>query len=232
MTQDSGEDTKQRLLAAAGEVFSKQGFKAATVRTICRMARANVAAVHYHFGGKDGLYSALLSEAFVTGLRRNPPDMGLPADAPAEERLHAFIHSFLLRMLGDGKGAWCGKLMAREMFEPTQALSQVVERHILPLSAYLRSIIAEILGNGISPEDKLVRQCSMSIVGQCQYIFRSRAIIDVLAPDLRFDEAGISGLADHITHFSLCALKNFSHCAQIAGTAASGHEQSASPQES
>jgi len=105
MTQDSGEDTKRRLMEAAGAVFSEQGFKAATVRTICRQAKANVAAVHYHFGGKEGLYTALLSEAFEAGLRRNPPDMGLPATAPAEERLFAFIHSFLLRMLGDGKGS-------------------------------------------------------------------------------------------------------------------------------
>ncbi len=216
MTQDSGEDTKRRLLEAAGEVFSRQGFKAATVRTICRMAHANVAAVHYHFGGKDGLYSALLSEAFENGIRRHPPDMGLPADAPAEERLFAFIHSFLLRMLGDGKSAWCGKLMAREMFEPTQALSQVVERHILPLSAYLRAIVAEILGNGARPNDPLTRQCGMSIVGQCQYIFRSRAFIDVLAPEMRFDEAGIRTLAEHITRFSLCALKNFADCAEMA----------------
>ncbi|OGR34179.1 MAG: hypothetical protein A2051_01270 [Desulfovibrionales bacterium GWA2_65_9] len=216
MTQDSGEDTKRRLLEAAGEVFSKQGFKAATVRTICRMAHANVAAVHYHFGGKDGLYSALLSEAFENGLMRHPPDMGLPASAPAEQRLFAFIHSFLLRMLGDGKSAWCGKLMAREMFEPTQALSQVVERHILPLSAYLRAIVAEIIGNGAKPDDTLTRQCGMSIVGQCQYIFRSRAIIDVLAPEMRFDETGIRTLAKHITRFSLCALKNFAGCAEMA----------------
>ena len=209
MTQDSGDDTKRRLLDAAGEVFSRQGFKAATVRTICRMAHANVAAVHYHFGGKEGLYEALLSEAFENGLRRHPPDMGLPASAPAEERLFAFIHSFLLRMLGDGKSAWCGKLMAREMFEPTQALDQMVDRHILPLSAYLRAIASEIIGNGAGPEDALVRRCGMSIVGQCQYIFRSRTIIDRLAPEMRFDAAGIHALAEHITRFSLFALKKF-----------------------
>jgi TetR/AcrR family transcriptional regulator, regulator of cefoperazone and chloramphenicol sensitivity len=214
MVRDPGEDTKRRLLDAAGEVFSKHGFKASTVRTICRMARANVAAVHYHFGGKEGLYTALLFEAFETGLRRHPPDMGLPASAPAEKRLFAFIHSFLLRMLGDGKSAWCGKLMAREMHEPTQALNQMMERHILPLSAVLRAIIAEILGNGTSQESPLVRQCGMSIVGQCQYIFRSRAIIDRLAPEMRFDEAGIRILAEHITHFSLCALKNLSTCSE------------------
>ncbi|PKN09815.1 MAG: DUF1956 domain-containing protein [Deltaproteobacteria bacterium HGW-Deltaproteobacteria-8] len=221
MTQDAGEDTKRRLLDAAGEVFSRQGFKSATVRTICRMARANVAAVHYHFGGKDGLYEALLTEAFETGLRRHPPDMGLPANAPAEERLFAFIHSFLLRMLGDGKSAWCGKLMAREMHEPTQAMEQMVERHILPLSAYLRNIVAEVVGHGTKGDSALARQCAMSIVGQCQYIFRSRTIIDRLAPDMRFDEPGIRALAEHITRFSLCALKSFSDYAEKYDAAAS-----------
>jgi AcrR family transcriptional regulator len=209
MAQDLGEDTKQRLLDAAGEVFSRQGFKAATVRTICRMARANVAAVHYHFGGKEGLYAALLTEAFETGLRRYPPQLGLPADAPAEDRLFAFIHSFLLRMLGDGKSAWCGKLMDREMRDPTQALDLVVERHILPLSEMLRALVAELLGNGAGPDDPRTRLCAMSIAGQCQHMFRSKAILDRLAPDLRFDEAGIRDLAKHITHFSLCALKGF-----------------------
>ena len=106
MASESGEDTKRRLLDAAGAVFADSGFKAATVRDICRLAKANVAAVHYHFGDKMGLYTTLLSEAFTEGLRRYPPDMGLPQGAPAEERLFAFIHSFLLRMLGEGRFAW------------------------------------------------------------------------------------------------------------------------------
>ncbi|MDQ7833902.1 MAG: CerR family C-terminal domain-containing protein [Humidesulfovibrio sp.] len=216
MALDSGEDTKRRLLDAAGEVFSRQGYKAATVRTICRMAGANVAAVHYHFGGKEGLYSALLSEAFETGLRRYPPDMGLPADAPAEARLYAFIHSFLLRMLGEGKSAWCGKLMDREMRDPTPALDSLVQRHILPLSEQLRGIVAQLLGNGAEPDAPQTRLCAMSIAGQCQYVFRSKAIIDRLAPEMRFDEAGIRALAGHITRFSLCALKNFADSAEMA----------------
>jgi hypothetical protein len=104
--------------------------------------------------------------------------------------------------------------MAREMHEPTQALDQMLERHILPLSASLRAIVAEILGNGATQNDPLTRRCAMSIVGQCQYIFRSRAIIDRLAPELSFDAAGIRALAEHITCFSLCALKNLPHCTE------------------
>ena len=215
MHQEEPGDTKRRLLDAAGEIFSDKGFKAATVREICRLAKANVAAVHYHFGDKEGLYKALLIEAFEAGLRRYPPHMNLGPEAGCEERLYAFIHSFLLRMLGSERFAWCGKLMARELHEPTQAMDHIVERYILPLAERLRSIVAEILGNGAKPDDKRTRYCAMSIVGQCQYIFRSRAIIDKLFPGLRFDEAGIAELARHVTVFSHNALKNMPEMDEI-----------------
>ena len=201
-------DTKRRLLDAAGEIFSAKGFKASTVREICRTARANVAAVHYHFGDKEGLYKALLVEAFEAGLRRYPPNMGLKPEASAEERLYAFVHSFLLRMLGDERFAWCGKLMARELHEPTPTLDHIVERYIMPLSDQLRHIVAELLGGDANPNDQRCLLCAMSVVGQCQYVFRTRAIVDKLAPAMRFDEDGVSGLASHVTSFSIAALKH------------------------
>ncbi len=201
-----GEDTKRRLLDAAGEIFAQAGFKAATVRDICRLAKANVAAVHYHFGDKMGLYTALLTEAFEEGLRRYPPDMGLPEGASPEQRLHAFVLSFLLRTLDQGRYAWCGKLMARAMHEPTEALDQVVATHIRPLSRRIRGIVAELLN--LPAEHPGVRLSTMSVVGQCQYIFRSRVVLGKVAPELLLDDQGVRDLAKHITDFSLAALKH------------------------
>ena len=54
--------TRQRLLEAAAEVFAAEGFHTATVRQICARAKANVAAIHYHFGSKEELYLELLRE--------------------------------------------------------------------------------------------------------------------------------------------------------------------------
>lgn len=201
-------DTKSRLIDAAGRIISEKGFKAATVRDICRMAEANVAAVHYHFGDKEGLYKALLEEAFELGLKRYPPDLGLAPNAPAEERLFAFVHSFLLRMLGGGRYAWCGKLMAMELHEPTQALDHLVARYITPLSRLLRHLAADLLNDGTRPEDDRAFFCAMSVAGQCQHIFRNRAVIDKLCPDFKTDEAGIAALARHITEFSISALRH------------------------
>ena len=59
---DTGHDlaTKERLLREATRLFAERGFKKVTVRDICAAARANVAAVNYHFGGKPGLYEVTI----------------------------------------------------------------------------------------------------------------------------------------------------------------------------
>src|SRR5258708_38675381 len=59
-------ETRSRLLNAAARLFAERGFAKVTVRDICKKARANVAAVNYHFGGKDGLYRAVMRMALET----------------------------------------------------------------------------------------------------------------------------------------------------------------------
>ena len=61
------QETRNRLLNAAGEVFAEKGFKSATVRAICDRAGANIAAVNYHFGDKEHLYSEVLRFAHAYG---------------------------------------------------------------------------------------------------------------------------------------------------------------------
>ena len=48
--------TKQRLLEAAEELFATSGFDGVSVDAITRRAKANRAAVSFHFGGKERLY--------------------------------------------------------------------------------------------------------------------------------------------------------------------------------
>lgn len=52
--------TALALLDAAETLFLADGFEAVSVRAICSAADANPAAVHYHFGSKDALTTALL----------------------------------------------------------------------------------------------------------------------------------------------------------------------------
>ncbi len=51
--------TKDRLLSVAEELFAEHGFERTSMRTLTTAAGANLAAVNYHFGSKEGLYRAV-----------------------------------------------------------------------------------------------------------------------------------------------------------------------------
>ena len=53
--------TKVRILDTAEELFMEHGFEATTLRQITAAAGVNLAAVHYHFGGKEELFEAVLT---------------------------------------------------------------------------------------------------------------------------------------------------------------------------
>lgn len=200
----ASEETSRQLLEAASEVFARRGYRATTVREICRLAGANVAAVNYHYGGKEGLYAGVMHYAHQCAYEKYPPDLGLRIGATAEQRLEAFVRSFLLRIFGDGREAWHGKLMAHEMIEPTSALDTLVEERIRPMSKQLGEIVGKLLQRPAG--DKSVRMACLSIVGQCLFYHHCKPVISRLFPDEVFGASDVDRLASHITRFSLAAL--------------------------
>ena len=198
-------ETQQRLLEAAGEVFAEQGFRNARVREICHRAGANVAAVNYHFRDKQRLYAAVMEYAQTLALEKYPLIQGESTEVPAAERLRAFIHYVLSSFFDKGAPAWPGKLMAWEMIEPTSTLDIVVESIILPMAKKLGAIVRELLGTPVS--DDLVHRCQMSIIAQCLHYRNARPVIQRLFPEQQYSPENIALMADHITRFSLSALR-------------------------
>lgn len=199
--------TRQQILEAAGEVFAEAGFRNATVREICNRAKVNIAAVNYHFGDKEKLYAEVLRYSQQKCMEKYPPFLDVGPAAPPEERLQAFILSFLLRIYDKGPIAWHGKLMSREMVDPTAALDSIIAEKIRPMAEQLRGIVAEILQR--PPTAEAVRLCSFSIVSQCVFYHHCRPVLTRLYPDQPpLDTVSAAHLADHITRFSLAALKH------------------------
>lgn len=197
-------NTRTRLLQAGGEIFAQYGFRGATVRRIARRAHANVAAVNYYFAGKEGLYLAVLEHTFAVAKSKYPPDLGLGAEAGAPERLHAFVSSFLLQLLDEGRPAWHGRLMVREIADPSPVLHRVVDEMIRPLYQQLLEIVSRLTGPGAG--DEAVRLAAMSIMGQCLFYRNSRPVVSRLHQGA-YDAGRIREIADHITAFSLRGLK-------------------------
>ena len=54
--------TKEKILAAAQEVFSEKGFKGASTREIAARASVNISSLHYHWDSKEVLFTAILTQ--------------------------------------------------------------------------------------------------------------------------------------------------------------------------
>lgn len=210
---NGSEDTRARLIEAAGEVFAQHGYRAATVREICRRAGTNVGAVNYHFRDKKGLYSAVLDYSHRQAIRKYPPDAGLGENATPEEKLRAFIRSFLQRILAEGFPTWHGKLIALEIAEPSGAIGEMVENTVRPLFERMTGILRELFQayRGESEGGDALFLCAMSVVGQCLHHYLARSVIAMLRPGA-FGPGDIELLADHITRFSLAGIR------AVAGT--------------
>jgi AcrR family transcriptional regulator len=202
--RDRSSETRLRLLEAAGEAFAQLGFRDATVRDICKRASANVAAVNYHFGDKERLYAATLEHWITASYQRFPPDGGLGPGEPAVARLRALIRSLLLRILIDGRASIHGKLLARELFDPTPAFDLQFKTALAPMLQRMETTVAEIGGHKLT--DRQLHCATLSIVGQCTFYHHSRPLIARQYPDQTYEAGEIERLADHVTAFSVAGI--------------------------
>lgn len=175
------------------------------MREICQRAGANVAAINYHFGDKESLYRAVLENALEEMIAEYPPDYGLPKDPTAEDRLYAFVHSFLLRVLTGSKRTWLMRMMTREMVEPTSALDRLVETVQKPLFRILHGIVSELCGVEAPPE--VVLACAQAVVAQCLFYKQAEHVITRMGHRVPKSPVEIEGLARQITAFSLGGIR-------------------------
>jgi TetR/AcrR family transcriptional regulator, regulator of cefoperazone and chloramphenicol sensitivity len=197
-------ETRARLLDAAARLFAERGYARVTVRDICKKARANVAAVNYHFGGKDGLYRAVMRHAMETMQATTEAAREAGRDLPAADRIRAYVVVFADRLLGVHHETWIHQLMLREMSDPTPALAMVADEVLKPRMVYLSHAIAELLH--CAPDDPKVLRCALSVTSQFNSLLWTRAIAMLL--DVEDNVPGtIDEIAEHIAQFSLGGMK-------------------------
>jgi TetR/AcrR family transcriptional regulator, regulator of cefoperazone and chloramphenicol sensitivity len=205
MSEDfRGVETRTRLLEAAAAVFVEAGYRAATLREICRRAGTNNAAINYHFHDKQQLYTAVIRRELDPAKEQMPQFAVDPHDSP-EKQLRAFIRSVLACLLGSGPPTPLMKLMTRELGEPTAALDLLVNEAVRPIHEALCGIVRKVLGADAA--DQLVTDCVRSIMAQCLIYDNSRAIIVRMGHYAEYDQATIEHLADHIVAFSLGGIR-------------------------
>lgn len=217
---DAPQETQERLLAAAAELFAERGFFNTTVREIAERARVNIAAGHYHFGSKQELYLEVTRRQFeriaaqLTARHASPTPSEVEAASRPEliAMLRVRVETLLEHLVGPPPSIH-GQLMQREMCDPSGALPVIVEQFIRPHKEQLQRIVAR-LAPGLSKRE--LERCCFSIVGQVFFYRMMSPIIPLLLGVAELPRDFVRTTADHITVFSLGALNELSRRPQRA----------------
>ena len=200
----SVDDTRARILDAAGEVFAERGYRSATVREICRRAEVNVASVNYYFGGKEQLYIETVRAAHPAGPEPALSE-GWPEDTTPDEKIHIFIHKMFQRLLKVEQPAWKLRLLQREILEPTPFCMEMMKEFFRSNFSLLMNALDEILPPDMPKERR--HKIGLSIIGQCVYF---RAAMPVIRMIIGEEEQStfhtIERLTEHVSSFVLAGL--------------------------
>lgn len=210
MTQVA-EDTKARLLTAAGELFAEHGLEGATARQICERAGVNIAAINYHFKSKEHLYLEAVKAAvpiFRAGETHLAEDLErLKTSGNRQEAVALFeeyVRLLARHMVAPITPQWKVKLFMREMLAPHPGCRDFFRRHIQNNFRILMGIL-DLLMPRETPEERKI-QTALSVVAQCLYYRLARELIHFLIPSELRSEFTEDKIARHVTEFTLSAI--------------------------
>jgi AcrR family transcriptional regulator len=181
----AGEDTREKLLDAAEQLFAEHGISGTTLRALTRSAQVNLAAVHYHFGGKEGLLDAVVERRATAmnqeRLRELDELERLAGDeAPrVEDILRAFFLPGLrtLESVGPETIDLLTRLSARITCEPPEAIEALVRKHFGAVMKRFVEALARVLPD---LRQEVVDDRFRFVIGTLSHVFSGTFDLDVI----------------------------------------------------
>jgi AcrR family transcriptional regulator len=220
---DHKHDTKDRLLDAAETLFSQKGFNDVSIRDLAAAADVNVAAVNYHFQGKDNLYQEVIRRRFIIqrDLSLNAIEKVL-AESPEKPPLDSLIRGFVSLNLGEALSPSGGGNFMRSILRELHSqgdhttplfFKEMVEPVFMTFSRALKKARPNL-------EQEQMSWIIASIIGQVhhfvmrwqkrQYMAEDSESLEIILrafPALGHPvETYISEVTDHVTRFSTAAI--------------------------
>lgn len=121
-------DVKDILLVSAVEVFAEHGYRDAKIADIVKHAKANIAAVNYHYGSKDQLFVAALRRAYQEADEVYPSKGrgdGVGA-LSAADKIEVLARAVLRRSFDNGKAGNFNRIMSKTIHVPGSPVEMIL----------------------------------------------------------------------------------------------------------
>ncbi len=128
-------NTRTRILDVGERLFVKHGYDGTSLRMITGEAQVNLAAVNYHFGGKEALMEAVLKRRldWLNEQRMRVLDELEAAGDGLPPRPHKIVEAFFGTLIGMG----CNKDLGGQIF------LKLIGRSFTSPNGFIRALLAE-----------------------------------------------------------------------------------------
>ena len=176
--------TREQLIGSAIRLFGTYGFDRTTVRQIAEEAGVNIAAINYHFGGKDGLRDAAV-DAVAMRMRAHGPASFLSslseqsiAKMTADEARSVLRDIMSSALRANAVEQHLGELRAfihRELFQPGRLAKRFYELVCAAQLDVMCLLVSRI--TGANPKDERTRMRALTLLGQSVFLRMARPLV-------------------------------------------------------
>lgn len=164
-------DAKEKLIEAGEKLFAEKGLSGVSIRELSKEAGANSALISYHFGGKEGLYKAVLELQF------SPIDTLMNSvmriEATPTEKIVSYARSVASI---HGKMPFLTRFLMSELVNPSRFFEAVIHKYIERVYRFLTATLTEGIACGEFRKDMDVNSAALALAGMMNFYFISRPI--------------------------------------------------------
>lgn len=131
----SGISTKQSIINAAGALSAELGLDNVSTRAVAEASGENIGSIHYHFGGKDGLFEAVAQDAIgCCCVMKDVDVIDALGDAPTPNMLSKAVRELVTREVDDmfrsNRPAWHSQVLY-QLLQREDALFDMFQTEVL-----------------------------------------------------------------------------------------------------
>jgi AcrR family transcriptional regulator len=155
------DNTEERILHAAQEVFIQKGMDGTRMQEIADTAGINKALLHYYFRTKQKLYEAIFTKVFKQVFPKI--ELFVLSDRPIEEKLEVFIENYIDVLL---KNPYLPTFILKEINRDPEFLASVLKSQGINPSQIFEMFEKEIEAGNIrkmDPRELMVNLLALSI---------------------------------------------------------------------
>ena len=173
------QDARDKLLSAGTELFAVQGFAGVSIRELATAAGVNNALISYHFGGKAGLYEAVVTAQYERLVGKFEAIAASTATMEEKIRMYADV----IRRNHTEDQPLMARLIQGELTSPTACMENVVRKYTVRIAGIISGVLRQGIQSGIFRQDIDPVFAAMTLAGMLNFYFILREVTKAVVPE-------------------------------------------------